>query len=41
MMTWEGDAFQCSYCSKKFENDPIKLAVHIKENHEKVRGKLK
>jgi len=32
--------FHCTYCGKKFGNDPIKLSIHIRENHE-VRGKLK
>ncbi len=40
-MVWKGNTFYCSYCNKKFENDPIKLAVHIKNSHEKGRGNLK
>jgi len=33
--------FQCQYCGKTFGKDPIKISIHIRENHEKGRGKLK
>lgn len=39
-MAWETDEFYCLYCGKKFEKDPAKLAIHIKQTHEVERGKL-
>ena len=39
-MAWGNDSFYCLYCGKKFENDPVKLALHIKNKHETERGKL-
>ena len=36
-MLWE-DEFYCTYCGKKFGNEPAKLAVHIKNYHEIVIG---
>jgi len=34
------DDFICTYCGKKFGNDPITLALHIRDNHlEDNRGK--
>lgn len=35
-MSWKDD-FSCCFCGKEFGNDPIDLAVHIKENHEEPR----
>jgi len=35
------DPFYCTYCGKNFENEPIKLALHIRNNHEENRGKNK
>ena len=32
-MLWE-DEFYCTYCGKKFGNEPAKLAIHIKNYHE-------
>ena len=40
-MAWGDNTFYCAYCKKKFENDPVKLAIHIKQSHEKGRGTLK
>jgi len=28
------DEFYCTYCGKKFGNDPDKLAMHIRNFHE-------
>jgi len=33
------DDFICTYCGKKFRNDPIKLALHIRDNHSEDRPK--
>ncbi|GFN39179.1 MAG: conserved hypothetical protein [Marine Group I thaumarchaeote] len=35
------DDFYCTYCGKNFRNEPIKLAVHIRDYHEAGRGKNK
>jgi len=32
-MSWQ-DNFNCDFCGKEFGNNPIKLALHIKNNHE-------
>ncbi len=32
MKNWE-DSFICTYCGKNFGNNPIKLALHIRDNH--------
>tara|TARA_B100000378_G_C17856422_1_gene346955 strand:- start:133 stop:258 length:126 start_codon:yes stop_codon:yes gene_type:complete len=34
------DGFYCTYCGKDFGNQPAKLALHIRNFHEKNRGKL-
>ena len=39
-MPWE-DGFHCTYCGKNFSNEPSKLALHIRDFHEKSRGKHK
>lgn len=39
-MSWESDIFMCSYCGKKFPKDPSKLALHIRNKHETVRGSI-
>ena len=39
-MLWE-DEFYCTYCGKKFGNEPAKLAVHIKNYHETSHRKSK
>jgi len=31
------DGFTCEFCGKYFQNDPIKLALHIKETHQESR----
>ena len=39
MKNWEDD-FICTYCGKNLGNNPIKLALHIRDNHlEDNRGK--
>ena len=40
MLPWEG-GFYCTYCGKDFRNDPGKLALHIRDIHEKNREKHK
>ena len=37
-MSWE-DGFYCTYCGKNFGDQPGKLALHIRDFHEKNRGK--
>jgi len=39
-MPWK-DGFHCTYCGKEFGNQPSKLAMHIRDIHEKNRGKHK
>ena len=39
-MPWE-DGFYCTYCGKGFGDQPLKLALHIRDFHEKNRGKHK
>jgi len=39
-MDWE-DVFYCTYCGKEFGNQPDKLALHIRDTHEKNREKHK
>jgi len=39
-MHWE-DGFYCTYCGKEFGDQPDKLALHIRDIHEKSRGKQK
>ena len=39
-MPWE-DGFYCTYCGKDFGGQPVKLAPHIRDFHEKNRGKHK
>ena len=39
-MPWK-DGFRCTYCGKEFGNHPSKLALHIRDIHEKNRGKHK
>ena len=39
-MPWE-DGFHCTYCGKEFGDQPGKLALHIRDTHEKNRGKHK
>jgi len=34
-MHWE-DGFYCTYCGKEFGDQPDKLALHIRDVHEKV-----
>ena len=33
------DDFICTYCGKNFGNNPIKLALHIRDKHLEVRPK--
>ena len=35
------DNFYCTYCGKDFGNDPGKLALHIRDSHEKDHKKRK
>ena len=37
-MSWN-DGFYCTYCGKNFRDSPDKLALHIRDFHEKNRGK--
>ena len=39
-MLWE-DEFYCTYCGKKFGNEPVELAVHIRNFHEVSNRKSK
>jgi len=39
-MDWK-DGFYCTYCGKEFGDQPDKLALHIRDIHEKSRGKQK
>ena len=39
-MPW-ADGFYCTYCGKNFRGKPDKLALHIRDYHEKNRGKHK
>ena len=39
-MHWE-DGFYCTYCGKEFGDQPDKLALHIRDVHEKSRVKHK
>ena len=39
-MSWK-DGFHCTYCGKEFGNHPGKLALHMRDIHEKNRGKHK
>ena len=39
-MPWK-DGFHCTYCGKEFGNQPSKLAMNIRDIHEKNRGKHK
>ena len=38
MMSWN-EGFYCTYCGKNFRDSPGKLALHIRDFHEKNRGK--
>jgi len=31
-MPWD-DNFYCTFCGMKFGNNPLKLALHIRNNH--------
>ena len=37
-MPWK-DGFHCTYCGKEFDDRPDKLALHIRDIHEKSRVK--
>ena len=39
-MPWK-DGFHCTYCGKEVGDQPDKLALHIRDIHEKNRGKHK
>ncbi len=39
-MPWENE-FYCTYCGKGFGDHPGKLALHIRDVHEKNRGNHK
>ena len=39
-MPWS-DGFYCTYCGKDFGNQPDKLALHIRDFHEKAHLKRK
>ena len=39
-MPWK-DGFHCTFCGKDFADQPDKLALHIRDFHEKIRGKYK
>ena len=39
-MPWS-DGFYCTYCGKDFGDQPEKLALHIRDFHEKNHGKHK
>jgi len=40
-MTWESDIFVCNSCGEQFPKNPTKLALHIRNNHEKARGSIR
>jgi len=31
-MSWD-DNFYCTFCGEKFRSNPLKLALHIRNNH--------
>ena len=39
-MYWD-DNFYCTFCGAKFRSNPLKLALHIRDFHEKNRTKHK
>jgi len=39
-MCWK-DGFYCTYCGKEYGDQPGKLALHIRDIHEKIRKKHK
>jgi len=40
-MSWGSDIFVCSTCGEQFPKNPKKLALHIRNKHEKVRGQIR
>jgi len=40
LVSWESDIFVCSSCGEQFLNNPTKLALHIRNKHEKVRHSI-
>jgi len=40
-MSWESDIFVCSSCGEQFPKNPTKLALHIRNKHEKERDLIR
>jgi len=40
-MSWESDIFVCSSCGEQFPKNPTKLALHIRNKHELVKGSIR
>jgi len=40
LMSWGSDIFVCSSCGEQFPKNPTKLARHIRNKHETVRGSI-
>jgi len=40
-MSWDSDIFICSTCGEQFPKNPAKLALHIRNEHEKVRNSIR
>jgi len=41
LMSWESDIFVCSSCGEQFPKNPTKLALHIRNKHEKERDLIR
>jgi len=41
LMSWGSDIFVCSTCGEKFPKNPKKLALHIRDKHEKVSSSIR
>jgi len=41
LMSWDSDIFICSSCGEQFPKNPTKLALHIRNKHEKVRDSVR
>jgi len=40
LMSWGSDIFVCSSCGEQFPKNPTKLALHIRNKHETVKGSI-
>jgi len=41
LMSWGSDIFVCNTCGEQFPKNPKKLALHIRNKHEKVRSSIR